>query len=683
MEGVKLSIRMGIMIVLVLVLLVTMGGRLAALQSEPDSLYPTAKEALSTEYQSLPAARGEILDRYGRPLVTNRLGLNLTLNETRLKQAENPADEILKLIQAAEECGVAWLDTLPITAPPYVYDPQMTGTQEDRLARFLEKKSYEPMEADALMAQLRIDYTIPEAMSAVQARQVAGVFYELELRYLFTRVKPYSYIEPYIFAEDINMEMVSRVKEQSFAGCVVGPVSTRVYETEFAAHLLGRVGQIPAADIDYYTGELGYQRDDLVGVDGAEKAFESWLRGKPGRRAVEQTADGSIRNIFNTTEPEPGKNVYLTIDIRFQQMVEQILASGIQTLQETGEELKGKEADAGAIAVVDTRNGEILALASYPTYNLLTIREDYSALLDNSLNPLLNRAISGLYAPGSTFKMVTASAGLESGQITPNTKIFDEWKYTYYKDYQPTCLSHHGLINVSDALKVSCNYFFYDVGFHSGIATIRQWAERFGLGQLTGIELGGERAGFIAGPETSALLNSTWQGGQTLAAAIGQSDNLFTPLQLANYVASIANGGTVYRTHLMREAKSADYTQTYTINSGEILRETGLSGDTLRMLQEGMNRVGREQGGSAYNYFGDYPVNVAVKTGSVQTGSRPSNGVFVAYGPYENPEIALCVVIEKGGAGSRVAPIARDVFDAWFALKDEMLNGGKENVLQK
>lgn len=677
---------MGIMILLVLTLMVTMGGRLVALQNEPDSNYPVAAEATTIEYQAIPAARGEILDIYGRPLVSNRLGLNLMLDEARLKKAENPAAEVLKLLQAAEACGVAWRDTMPVTAPPYAYDPLMTKTQEERLAHFWEKKGYDAMDADALIAQLSLDYGVPETMNATQVRQVVGIFYELELRTLFTRVKPYRYIEPYVFAEDINIELVSRVKEQNFAGCVIEPVSTRVYETEFAAHILGRVGRIPADEIDYYTQELGYQRDDIVGVDGAEKAFEAYLRGKPGQRAVETTADGSIRRVFYSTEPEPGKNIYLTMDLRFQQRVEQILADGIRMLQETSETLKGKEADAGAIAVVDVNSGAILALASYPTYNLLTIREDYASLLEDPLTPLINRTISGTYAPGSTFKMVTATAALESGLINGKTRIFDEGKYTYYKDYQPTCLAYpgtHGSINVSDALKVSCNYFFYDIGFKMGIAAVRQWAEKFGLGQLSGVELSGERAGYIAGPETSSLLHTTWQGGLTLAASIGQSDNWFTPLQLANYVAAIANGGTVYQTHLLREAKSNDYTQTHVINTGEVLQETGVSADTIRLLQQGMNRVAHEQGGSAYSYFKDYPVNIAAKTGSVQTGNRPNNGVFVAYGPYEEPEIALCVVIEKGGAGSRVAPIARNVFDTWFELKNEMQSAGKENILQK
>ena len=688
MEG-RLNIRLAILILLVLALLTTAGGQLFSLQNGRPALSATGAapvEKTSIEYQTIPAARGEILDRCGRPLVANRLGMNLTLDETRLLRADDPAKEVFRLLDAAERHGVILRDILPITAPPYEYH---FATEETRahFDAFLIKKGYDPMDADALMAQLREDYGIPEDVPSVRARKAAGIFYELELRRLFTRVAPYRYIAPYVFAEDVPMGLVSIVREQNLAGCVLEPVSTRVYETEFAAHLLGRVGQIPAEMVDHYTGELGYRREDIVGVDGAEKAFESWLRGKPGLRAVEQAPSGRIHNVYYSTEPEPGKNVYLTIDIRFQQRVEELLRDGILEMQRTGEELKGAEADAGAIAVVDVRSGEVLALANYPTYNLATFRADYADLLADPQKPLLNRSISGLYSPGSTFKMVTATAGLETGKIGVNTKIFDRGKFTEYKDTQPTCLIYpgsHGAVNVSESLKVSCNYFYYDISYKMGIAPIKEWAERYGLGRLTGIELDGERAGFIASPETSAALGITWQRGLTLVAAIGQSDNLFTPLQMANYTAAIANGGAVNRVHLMREAKNHDFTQTYAVDHGGVLHEVGASDATMRALQQGMLAVSTQQGGSAYNVFGDYPVPVAAKTGSVQTGTdRPINGVFVAYAPYHDPEIAVCVVIEKGGAGFRAAPFAREVFDAWYALREEREQRGEENHLQK
>jgi penicillin-binding protein 2 len=686
MEGAKLNVRLAIMIVLVLALLIASTGQLFAMQSAPSDSYAASREKTSIEYRTIPAARGGIFDRYGRPLVTNRLGLNLTLDGTRLNKAEDPAGEVLKLIAAAEANGVVVRDILPVTAPPYEFDFR---TEEIRAhyEAFLVKKKYEPMDPDALMAQLREDYGIAPEVSSVQARKAVGVFYELELRYLFTRVSPYRYIAPYVFARDVSIELVSIVSEQRLAGCVLEPVSTRVYETEYAAHILGRTGQIPANAVDYYTQELGYRREDIVGLDGAEKAFESWLRGTPGRQAVEQTESGRVQDVFYSIEPEPGKNVYLTIDVLFQQRVEKILEAGILDMQANNEELRGKEAEAGAIAVVDVRSGEVLALANYPSYNLSTFLTDYVSLLDDPLRPMFNRSIAGLYSPGSTFKMVTAAAGLENDEISPGTRIFDRGIFTRYQDFTPTCLIYpgsHGSINVSDALKVSCNYFFYEIGYNMGIMKIKEWAERFGLGQSTGIELDSERTGFIASPETAAALGVTWQRGLTLVASIGQSDNLFTPLQLANYTAAIANGGTVNRAHLLREVKSNDFTQTYAVSSGEVLRETGASAETIRALQQGMLSASIDPGSSVASEFGNYPVRVASKTGSVQTGTdRPINGVFVAYAPYEDPEIAVCVVIEKGGAGFRAAPFARKVFDAWYELKAMRETVGEENRLQK
>ncbi|MCL2030849.1 MAG: penicillin-binding transpeptidase domain-containing protein [Oscillospiraceae bacterium] len=689
MEGSKLNIRLAVMVALALVLLTASAGQLFAMQNAPPSGPDTtaSRERTVIEYQTIPAARGGLYDRYGRPLVTNRPGLRLTLDETRLRRAEDPAGEILKLIAAAEADGVVIRDLLPVTAPPYEFN--LTAEDDLRavyLEEFLARKKYEPMDADALIARLREDYGIAPETPAVQARKAAGVFYELELRHLFTRVEPYRYIAPYVFAQDVSMELVSVVLEQGIAGCVPEPFTSRVYETEYAAHILGRTGPIPAGELEYYT-QLGYRRDDIVGLDGAENAFESWLRGTPGRKAVEQTESGRVRDVFYSTEPEPGRNVYLTIDIRFQQRVEEILEAGILYMQEHNGELMGQEAEAGAIAVVDVRSGEVLAMANYPTYSLSSFLSDYVSLRDDPLRPMINRSVAGLYSPGSVFKMVTAAAALETGRITAGTRIYDDRQFTRYPDFQPRCLIYpgsHGSINVCDALKVSCNYFFYEIGYTMGIRPIREWAERFGLGQSTGIELGGERTGYIASPETAAALGLTWQQGLTLVASIGQSDNLFTPLQMANYTAAIANGGTVNRVHLMREAKSYDFTQTHAVESGGVLRETGASAATIDALRRGMLSVSMERGGSAYQEFGDYPVQVAAKTGSVETGiDRPINGVFVAYAPYGDPEIAVCVVIEKGGAGFRAAPFARKVFDAWYELKDERETAAGENLLQK
>lgn len=676
MENVRLNIRLAFMLVFTLALLMLMGGRLLNPAREQTPGEPAAQnpgERLTISYTSVPSARGELLDRYGRPLIENNVSVALMLDAAELFGDPDRTESLAGLADFARRLGVRPRDTLPVSAAPYVYAENAPSSQTNQLERFLEKKKLQKdIDARELMALLREEYGIPAGISEEQARELTGVLYEIECRVLFTTVRPYSYIAPYVFTADVPTELVAYVKEHGFTWARVELSVERVIRTDFAAHILGRTGLIPQEEAEHYKA-LGYKADDIVGVDGAEKAFERWLHGTTGTRAVETDKAGQERSVLYTKEPEPGKNVFLTIDILFQERVERILSRGIAELQASGEELKGKEAEAGAIVVMDVHSGEVLALASYPTYDLRAFSAQYSELLQDPLRPLVNRAIAGLYSPGSTYKMVTAAAALEEGVITPATKIRDMGKYTFFEDYQPRCHAYpgsHGNVNVREALKVSCNYFFYDIGRQAGYRALADRANKFGLGVYSGIELSGELAGYVAGPETAAKLGTFWFLGNTLSAAIGQSDNLFTPLQLANYAATIANGGNLYSAHLLREVKSADYLQTLYINTGIDYTPTGLSGSTIAALQDGMLMV-TQPGGTAHAIFADFPVAVAAKTGSVQVGDSPNNGVFVAYAPANDPAVAVAVVIEKGGAGSRVAPIARDVLAAWFDLEAE------------
>jgi penicillin-binding protein 2 len=711
MSGAKLTIRLTAMGLLTVALVFLMGGRLLGMQFINAEHYTqSARERTSFRTVTMHAARGEIYDRYGRPLVTNKLSYNLTLDHTRFFTGNKQIDDVevgiaLALIRAAEECGAGHTDSLlPVTLPPFQYT-EMTTAQERYLNHYLEMKDWPAgMTAPELMDRLFDEYGMSGViggtegllMSVYEARLVAGVLYELDLRRQAaiverdsetnTVVKPYMHVPDYTFAQDVSMEMITRVRENKYPGVDVVPVTAREYNTDAAGHILGRIGPIQD-DLQSYL-DRGYRDDELVGVEGVERAFEDWLHGAAGERRVETNRMGHIINITDIRQPQAGQHVYLTIDIRLQEELERKLAEGVARLNARGEELRGLEAEAATAVILDVRTSEVLAAANYPTYSPRAYLRDYAELSSDPLKPLFNRAIMGTYAPGSTYKMVTGAAAMENGIVGPRTTIFDNGIYTHYMTYQPRCHifpGSHGRVDAVDALRVSCNYYYYDVGRRTGIDQIVRWARLFGLGLPTGVELENPawtRLGWVAGPETSAALNIQWFPGNTLSAAIGQDNNQVTPMQLANYTAAIANGGTLNRAHLLKEVISFDYSYEYYVSRPTPIRELGMEPQNIRALQEGMLAATR-QGGTAAAVFSGYPVAVAGKTGSVQVGDRPNNGVFVCYAPYDDPQIAVALVVEKGGAGSTVAPIARDILELYFRLQREMANEAREYTLAR
>lgn len=681
MEGAKLYFRIAVLAVILAALMAISGGRLYNLQIVNGDQYRKQSERRILRSSVVVASRGEILDRYGRPLVVNRLSHNLTL-DTSLVKKSGLNDVIAKLITACDENGQAYADTLPITAKPYALIDGASSQQTARYERYLKEKSLTGKTPAEVMAFLYEQYGIDPSQDEPQARKMAGVRYELELRELFFN------IPAYVFAEDVNMDLIAVIKEQRVFGVNVSNVPIREYKTDFAAHILGRSG--PIFEEEYaQLKEQGYAMDAVIGKDGMEKILESWLRGKNGVQSVETNTNGKVTNIIDTQPSEPGKNCVLTIDIRLQETAERALREHIPRLiAEGNQKWGGFDAEGGAVAVIEVKTGEILALASYPTFKLSSFNADYKSLSENPLKPMYNRATMGIYPPGSTFKMCTSVAALEAGVISPSTKILDKGVYMYYApSYTPACSlwrsSHrtHGNINVVEALKVSCNYFFYEAGRLAGIENIDRVAAQFGLGQPTGIELP-ENTGVLAGPEYSQKVGATWYPGLTLAASIGQADNSFSPLQLANYVATLVNGGTRYKAHLLKAVKSYDYTQTLVDVKPEAVSTVPMSKATYQTVLQGMRAVAET--GTASNVFGNYPVQVGAKTGSAQiTSTRSDNGVFVAFAPYENPEIAVAVVVEHGGQGNRVAPIARDIFDTYFAQDGQLESITGENVLLK
>ncbi|MBR3704269.1 MAG: penicillin-binding protein A [Oscillospiraceae bacterium] len=672
-----------------------------------------------TTSQTVEASRGILVDRNGKMLVSNREIYIIDFDPALVQAADGMTHSeavnraLMRLIVLCEQHGIQWTDTLPIELGDYgfTYTTATTSsTARTRFQNYLAKMKWSDSELTAespipqmtaslksdlghtsdtlsapmLMELLREEFAVGSNFSDRQARQIIGVLYELELR---KREITYS---GYTFAKDISVDLISILTDGNFSGAVVSSETVRQYHTTAAAHILGRTGEFETkeerAELNaaYNTAlEAGedtsglhyYYADDIVGKSGVEAAFESYLRGKNGTRLITTNAEGKITNELYSIEPQPGATVALTIDIDFQAKVEQALKEAVEAMN--AEDLANGVEDVGkrgaAAVVVSVADSDILALASYPTYDPSRYYTDFNLYSADPAQPFFNRALGGAYAPGSTFKLCTSVAALESGIITPSTKIFTRGKYTYWNDYQPACWifnqygGSHGNINVSEAIYHSCNYFFYEVGRLMGIETLNEYAKGFGLGQPTGIELY-ERTGILDGPEYRAQIESIWEGGTVLQCAIGQGSSLFTPLQLANYVATLVRGGERFSAHLLDSVTLSDGSTAIDNNETELLSVVDMSPTTLVAVKKGMGDLVKT--GSIAKYFQECIVSAGAKTGSAQVGTEVANGVFVCFAPFENPEIVVSIVIEQGGSGSALAATAVNILNAYFAPSD-------------
>ena len=624
--------------------------------------------------ETVTASRGIITDRNGKVLVSNRLAYTLVFDRSGFDDDAALNAAILRLVQLCEETGTGWNDTLPIGRVGNFL--RYSNARSETFDKFIEKNELTSgASGRQLLSELRELYHVDESLSEREARLIVGVRYELHSR------------DSYTFAEDVSTEVLSLITDGRYEGVTIRTASARVYNTALAAHILGTIGPIwqeewSSNEDTGYVGyaDKGYSMNDLVGKDGVEKAFESYLRGTDGRRLITTDETGKITGELYTREPQPGGTVALTLDIDLQADVEAALAETISGMIDKDSNERG-----GAAAVVSVGTGEVLALASYPTYDLSTFNEDYDELVNDQRLPMFNRATQGIYAPGSTFKMVTAVAALESGIITPSSIIQDRGIYTYYKDPQPMCWiysqtgSTHGRINVSQAITDSCNYFFYEVGRLTGIRTLDSYASQFGLGQSTGIEIG-DSSGVLASPEWAESHDQEWTDGQTITAAIGQSYNLFTPLQLANYVATLVGGGDHYQAHLLKNVKAYDNSRLLYMYDDEPMNTVEISDSTLSAVTRGMHEL--TVSGSVAYAFENCVVSAGAKTGSAQVGTDIANGVFVAYAPYEKPEIAVAIVIEKGGSGAALANTAVEIINSWFSRAQDGTAIGENTLLK-
>ena len=624
--------------------------------------------------ETVTASRGIITDRNGKVLVSNRLAYTLVFDRSGFDDDAALNAAILRLVQLCEETGTGWNDTLPIGRVGNFL--RYSNARSETFDKFIEKNDLTSgASGRQLLSELRELYHVDESLSEREARLIVGVRYELHSR------------DSYTFAEDVSTEVLSLITDGRYEGVTIRTASARVYNTALAAHILGTIGPIwqeewSSNEDTGYVGyaDKGYSMNDLVGKDGVEKAFESYLRGTDGRRLIITDETGKITGELYTREPQPGGTVALTLDIDLQADVEAALAETISGMIDKDSNERG-----GAAAVVSVGTGEVLALASYPTYDLSTFNEDYDELVNDQRLPMFNRATQGIYAPGSTFKMVTAVAALESGIITPSSIIQDRGIYTYYKDPQPMCWiysqtgSTHGRINVSQAITDSCNYFFYEVGRLTGIRTLDSYASQFGLGQSTGIEIG-DSSGVLASPEWAESHDQEWTDGQTITAAIGQSYNLFTPLQLANYVATLVGGGDHYQAHLLKNVKAYDNSRLLYMYDDNPINTVEMSDTTLSAVTRGMHEL--TVSGSVAYAFENCVVSAGAKTGSAQVGTDIANGVFVAYAPYEKPEIAVAIVIEKGGSGAALANTAVEIINSWFSRAQDGTAIGENTLLK-
>jgi len=629
-----------------------------------------------TREETVEASRGLITDRSGRELVSSRSSYNLTFDSSLLTEEDDENQAILRLVNLCLEQGLPCADTLPISLnAPFTYTiDQLDATQRSWFAAFLQEDlkvisegtpseeitalllENRGLSAHNMVQRLREKYKIPDSFTLNEARAVIGVQYELSVRKLVNTTA-------YTMVEDIDTSFISLLNDGAYLGAKITNSSVREYMTDAAPHILGTVGTIWREEY-LELKEQGYGYNDRIGRTGVEAAFESYLKGKDGRRIVSTNADGKITGQYYEKEPQPGNTVELTIDLPLQQAVETALAATVEKMNaEDGNETRG----AGA-TVIEVGTGEVLALASYPDFNLNTYYEDYNQLEQDPGMPFFNRATTGTYAPGSTFKPLTAIAALMEDLITPTQKLktTGHWVYPGDANSYANCWLYnstrgsHGKINVSEAITVSCNYFFAEMGYFLGLDTLNEYARAFGLGEKTGIEIGD-----AAGNLTENRIGEN----QAPWAAFGQSSYLFSPIQLANYTATLVSGGKHCQAHLLKAVKSYDNTQVLSVGNDEPLNTVEMSEDALEAVKKGMHDL-TTTGSLAY-YFQDCVVDAGAKTGTAQVSSNTkNNGVFICFAPYDDPEIALSIVIEKGGSGSALASTAVEILNAYFSADE-------------
>jgi len=653
--------------------------RLMQMQIAQGAEYLAQAEAGTVREQMVKAVRGEIVDRYGRPMAGNRSSYNILLDGAYLPEKTEANTVILRLMELLEQSGEEWIDQLPVTMEePFdfvegkeaeisrlkgMFDLNEYSTCEDVM--YWVTQRYQLGEYDKTLGRYVLrDENDPETILASyttqQMRRIAGVRYGMELI-------DFGVASSYTFAEDVDIGTVSRVEERDYEmpGVTVEESAIREYVSgDLAPHIIGQVGKIYKEEYEELKSQ-GYRMDDVVGKEGIEKFFEEYLRGKDGVRRITLDSRGNVVSVEEAEPAVPGNTVVLTIDKDLQRVAQDALEKQILHLQQTAPEGEGREANAGAVVVIENKTGDLLAAATYPSYDINEYRSNYDQLLQDTANPLWNRALLGEYSAGSTFKPAVAIAGLSEEVITPNETIYCGGVYTELGAYQPRCLYVNGPITVRNALQVSCNIYFYETGLRLGIERLNQYCAQLGLGQPTGIEIA-ENIGHLSSPEVKEKVEpgTPWYPADTVQSSIGQLYNQFTPLQLANYAATIGNRGTRMDVNIVRSVKTYTMDETVWENEPTVAQQVEATKQAFEVTIQGME-MATAPGGTSYAYWGDYPMTIASKTGTPETKAFP-NSTYICFGPSEDPEITVAVVIEKGWHGYTGAPVAKAIFDAYF-----------------
>ncbi len=640
-----------------------------------------------TRESVLEADRGKISDSSGTVLAGVKSQYSVVLYKTSVS-TETLNNTILNLINILTANGDSYEDEFLININPYSFKLE---EEESQKAWKKANNINEDYTAEEVFNYYKKKYEITTD-SVEDARKIIAI------RYLIS-YKGYSNTKSLKIASNISEASLHQIKEQNtnLSGVEIQESSIRTYPYgNLASHILGRIGKIEENELK--GNEDTYNQNDIIGKAGIESVFEKYLKGKSGVKQIDMNVDGTTTNEYVSKEAVSGSNVVLTIDSKLQNITEQALKNNVEKIASGGFG-KAYNADAGAAVVLNIKSGEVLAMASYPDYNPSDFvnginTSTWNYYINGATKPLENKAISAMYSPGSTYKMATAIAGLESGAITTTEKINDtgvykkynsEWKCWIYSSYG----YGHGRFNVSQAIKHSCNYFFYELGDRIGIDTLAKYSYYLGLGHKTGIELTGEISGVLASTKIAEQEHRVWNPGETISAAIGQSYNTFTPLQMAKYVAMIANGGKKLDVTIVKSIINSDGSEVprdeYQTYVNEKLGTTeddsedfSFNQDNVNAILEGMRGVTSESGGTAYSTFANFNIEVGGKTGSAQTGVEGyTNAWFVGFAPFDDPEIAVVVFVRNGGHGSYTAEVARDIMAQYFGMN---VNQVTENV---
>ena len=675
----KKNVRYNILYILVYIVGIILIFQLFNLQIVHGEEYLQRANSRLTRETKIRAARGNILDCNGNVLAGNEIKYSLKIYKSKIDE-QNLNTTILNAIFVLEKNGDKYNDDFPININPVSFKYE----NQERINKWLEENDL----ADGTTAEQALEHFIDEyslkQYSLEEARKIIAVRYGID-------VNGYSSMRGYEISPEVCEKSVAQIEEMnhSFPGINIEyrPIR-KYYYSSLASHVLGYVGKIGNEE---YTQNEGYELDDYIGKTGIEYVCEKFLKGKDGLKQTDMSIDGTTTGEYITEEAISGSNVMLTIDAKVQQVAEKALKENIGKIN-NGDYGEKREVYAGSVVVLNVKTGEVISMVSYPDFEPQLFvdgisTEKWNEYTVKGRSALINRTMQSAYAPGSIFKMVPAIAGLETGKITKDEQI--ECAGIYPGGYKPKCWYYttygrgHGYLTVSQAIQKSCNCYFYEVGTRIGIDNIEKYATYFGLGQKTNIELPGEISGTLAGKKLYEKLDETWYYGNTLSAVIGQAENNFTPIQMARYIAMLTNGGkkldlTIIKDIINNQGESikTEEVKDY-INKRLGIEKTSeenlnIQKENLKTVLEGMQSV-TEEGGTAYSVFKDFPIQVGGKTGSAEAGNDKTNAWFVGFAPYENPEIAVVVLVENGAHGYYSAEVTKEIMEAYFGLNEEIV----------